>query len=211
MAEVKVLIEGYVREENKRFFASPATVLIVDNGVKVLVDPGANKEMLLSALSKEGMRPQDIDIVFLTHYHLDHSLNIGLFPDKDILDGDMIYRKDEEIVFSHRIPNTNIEVIQTPGHAHEHVSLMASTDKGKVCIAGDLFWWMDKHKQKTDTKSLLELKDPYEKDHEKLVESRKMILKQADWIIPGHGKPFRVSRTVQPKVEHHGKMFKVKE
>ncbi len=194
MAEVRVLIEGYVREENKRFFASPATILIIDNNIKVLVDPGANKEMLLKALSKEGMRPEDIDVVFLTHYHLDHSLNIRLFPDKAIYDGGAIYKNDEWEEFSGNIPNTNIEIVQTPGHAHEHVSLIVNTAKGKVCIAGDLFWWPDWHNQKTDTKSLLELEDPYEKDHEKLVESRKAILKMADWIIPGHGKMFKVEK-----------------
>ncbi|MDI6807027.1 MAG: MBL fold metallo-hydrolase, partial [Candidatus Aenigmarchaeota archaeon] len=87
MTEVKVLIEGYATKER----ASPSTVLIEDSGLKILVDPGANKELLLNTLSKEGLKPEDIDLIFLTHYHLDHILNIRLFPDKDILDGNTIY------------------------------------------------------------------------------------------------------------------------
>jgi glyoxylase-like metal-dependent hydrolase (beta-lactamase superfamily II) len=46
--------------------------------------------------------------------------------------------------------------------------------------------------QKTDIKSLLSLKDPFVKDEEALLASRKKILKIADIIIPGHGKPFKV-------------------
>jgi len=188
MAEVKILIEGYATKER----ASPSTVLIKDSGLKILVDPGANKERLLSALSREGLKPEDINLIFLTHYHPDHILNIRLFPDKDILDGNTIYRDDKDIGFSDNIPNTNIKVIETPGHAHEHASLLVETEKGKVVIAGDLWWWYDEEEQKTDYESLMNYRDPYVKDEEKLKESRKKVLEIADYIIPGHGKMFKV-------------------
>ena len=192
MTEVKVLIEGYAKSTGGVEFASPTTVLIKDSGKLILVDPGANKKKLLDALKKEGLRPGDIDLIFLTHYHPDHVLNIRLFPDKDILDGGTIYRDDKEIEFSERIPGTKVKMIPTPGHAFEHVSLLVETDKGKVCIAGDLWWWED-GKQKNDT-NLLKTKDPYVKDAKALLKSRKTILKMADWIIPGHGKMFKVKR-----------------
>lgn len=191
MAEVKVLIEGYAREEKGIEVASSSTILIRDSGLKILVDPGANKKLLLEALSKEGLKPEDIDLIFITHYHPDHILNIRLFPDKDILDGDIIYRDDKEISFSGKIPNTNIKVIPSPGHAHEHACLLAETGKRKVVVAGDLWWWSDEEKQKTDYKSLINHKDPYVKDKKALKESRKKILEIADYIIPGHGKMFR--------------------
>lgn len=190
MAEVKVLVEGYVKD-NK---ASSSTVLIKDSDFNILVDPGANKELLLKALAKEKLKPEDIDLIFVTHYHLDHTLNIRLFPKQDVLDGDIIYRNDEEISFSGKIPNTNIKIITTPGHAHEHASLLVETEKGKIVIAGDLFYWNNKEEQKTDCKSLIEKNDPYVKNKQDLADSRKKILEIADYIIPGHGKMFKVDR-----------------
>ncbi len=194
MSEVKVLIEGYAKEENGVELASPSTTLIQDSGLKILVDPGANKELLLNALSKEGLYPKDIDIIFLTHYHPDHILNIRLFPDKDILDGNTIYRDDKEIAFSDNIPNTNVKVMETPGHAHEHACLLVETEMGKIVIAGDVFWWSDEEEQKTDYESLMNHKDPYVKNEKELKESRKKILEIADYIIPGHGKMFKVKK-----------------
>jgi len=194
MAEVRILIRGYARESMLGMRASSTTTLIRDNGLNIVVDPGANPEMLLKALKKEKLRPKDVDIVFLTHYHPDHVLCIRLFPGKDILDGDIIYRDDEEIGFSDVIPGTSIRVIPTPGHAHEHVSLLVDTRKGKVAIAGDLFWWMDNERQAVEYKSLITKKDPYVKDSKALLKSRKMILGMADYVIPGHGKVFKVKK-----------------
>ena len=194
MAEVKVLIEGYAKSTGgEEFRASPTTTLIKDSGKLILVDPGANKQKLLDALKKAGLKPEEINLIFLTHYHIDHLLNIRLFPNKDILDGGTIYRDDEEIGISGKIPNTNIKIIPTPGHSSEHVSLLVETEKGKVCIAGDLWWWED-GKQKTDKKSLLNAKDMFAKDKKALLKSRKKILGIADYIIPGHGKMFEVKK-----------------
>ena len=197
MAEVKVLIEGYAKSTGgKEFRASPTTTLIKDSGKLILVDPGANRQKLLDALKRENLRPKNIDMIFLTHYHIDHLINIRLFPNKDILDNGTIYRDDEEIGFSKKIPGTSIKIIPTPGHAFEHVSLLVETNKGKMCIAGDLWWWED-GKQKTDKKSLLNAKDIFVKDKKALLKSRKKILEIADYIIPGHGKMFEVIKWVR--------------
>lgn len=194
MAEVKILIEGYAKEAKEEWIASSSTVLIKDNGLNILVDPGANKEKLLEALEKEGLKPEDIDIVFLTHYHLDHILNIRLFPDKDIYDGDTINIGDKTVEYSGNIPNTNVQVIPTPGHAHEHASLLVETEKSKIVVAGDVFWWKDDEEQKTDKESLMEHEDPFVKDETSLKVSRKKVLEIADYIIPGHGKMFKVKK-----------------
>lgn len=192
MSEVKILVEGYAKEGKDGWMASSSTVLIRDSGLNILVDPGVNKGLLLKALSKEGLKPDEIDLIFITHYHPDHVLNIGLFPEKDILDGNIIYRGDKEIKFSGKIPNTNIKVIETPGHAHEHACLLVKTEKGKIVIAGDVFWWTDEEEEKTDFESLIKHKDSFVKDKEALTNSRKKILQIANYVIPGHGKMFKV-------------------
>jgi glyoxylase-like metal-dependent hydrolase (beta-lactamase superfamily II) len=194
MTEVKILLAGYAREENGVWFASPTTVLIYNSGLYTLVDPGVNKTQLIQALAQEGLNPEAIDIIFLTHYHLDHILNIRLFPDQDIYDGSAIHREDKIIAYSGNIPNTTIQVLPTPGHAPEHCSLLIDTLQGKVGIAGDVFWWMDHEEQQIDRESLLHHTDPMAKDSEELRKSRETLLALADFIIPGHGKPFTVAK-----------------
>lgn len=188
MAEFKVLVEGYARSSKGASFASPSSVLILDNGLIILADPGSNSKMLLEALKKEGLKPSDIDIIFLTHYHLDHILNIRLFPGKDIYDGSTVSHEDMITEYSGNIPGTSIKVIPTPGHAAEHCSLLFRTAKGNTAVAGDVFWWNDTEIQKTDAKSLLSRKDAYATDEKALIKSRKLLLKEADYIIPGHGR-----------------------
>ena len=193
MNKVKVLIEGYAHAgSNGTYVASPSCTLVISNSKKVLVDPGANQELLLKNLKKEKLTPNDIDIIFLSHYHPDHFLAIRLFPNHNIIDGEMIWSKDKEINHEGKIIGTEIEIIKTPGHSPEHASLLVVTKEyGTVCIAQDLFWWEDGKQRTEHVNDLLNLKDPYAYDLKILKQSRKKILKIADWIIPGHGKMFK--------------------
>ncbi len=196
MAKVKILIEGYAREKDGAEFASSSTTLIQEVDLKIIVDPGTNRELLLEALRKENLSPDKINYVILTHYHLDHSLLAGVFEKAKILDNEDIYSWDGKIE-SHggKIPGTDIEIIKTPGHDMFHCSVLVQDENlGKVAIAGDVFWWEDSQEQKTDKGSLIELQDPYVKNEEDLVNSRKKVLAFADYIIPGHGKPFKVEK-----------------
>jgi glyoxylase-like metal-dependent hydrolase (beta-lactamase superfamily II) len=193
VSRATVLTEGYVREEEGVIFASSTTVLIEDNGLKVLVDPGANREVLIDALEKETLKPEDIDLVFLTHYHPDHTLNLRLFPRKKVLDGGTIYYDDKEETYEETIPGTEITVIKTPGHTSEHCSLMLKTERGRVCVAGDLFWWAEKEEPKMDQDSVIFHEDKYATDFEQLRESRKEIIDSCDYIIPGHGRTFKTA------------------
>lgn len=193
MDKITILVEGYAHPgEDDIYVASPTSTLIYHQDKKILVDPGTNATSLLEALGKESLKPEDIDILFLSHYHPDHFLNIRLFPNHDLYDGSMLWRKDEEIAYTKKLPGTEIQVIPTPGHAPEQCSLIVETKEyGIVCVAQDVFWWED-GKQKSDTvKDLMDLKDPFAADEKALKESREKVLEIADWIIPGHGKMFK--------------------
>ncbi len=191
MSEIKILIQGYARPVQGGYLASPSTTLIKDSGKLILVDPGTNSKLLSQRLVQEKLKPNDIDIIFLTHYHPDHILNIRLFPQADIYDGNTIYRGDREIFYDGKtIPGTAIKVIATPGHAHEHASLLVETKEGIYVIAGDVFWWEDGHEPKMDKSSLLRLTDEFVKDKVALRKSRLKLLATADYIVPGHGKKF---------------------
>jgi glyoxylase-like metal-dependent hydrolase (beta-lactamase superfamily II) len=196
MAKIKILIEGYAREENDSEFASSSTVLIRDGNFNIIVDPGMNRNLLLEALKKENLSPEDIDFVVLTHYHLDHVLLVGIFEHAKILDNGDIYSWDGKIE-SHegKVPGTDIEIIKTPGHDMFGCSVLVKTEEfGKVAIVADVFWWEDAQPQKTDEESLMTHEDPYVKNEEDLMNSRKKVLEIADYIIPGHGKMFKVEK-----------------
>ncbi len=196
MAKIKILIEGYAREDNDGECASSTTVLIRDGNFNIIVDPGMNRKLLLNAFEKEGLSLGDINYVILTHYHLDHSLLVGIFENAKVLDDSEIYSWDGKIeTHNGKVPGTDIEIIKTPGHDMFHCSVLVETKEfGRVAIVADVFWWRDSQQQKTDRESLIKHKDPYIKNREDLINSRKKVLKVADYIIPGHGKMFKVEK-----------------
>jgi len=196
MAKIKILVKGYAKEVDREEFASSTTTLIQDADLNIVVDPGMDRKLLVSALKKENLSLNQIDYVILTHTHLDHSLLAGIFENAKILDNNDIYFFDGKIgEHEGKVPNTEIQIIKTPGHDQFHCSVFVNTeDLGRIIIAGDVFWWADNESQKTDKQSLLEHKDPYVKDISALDESRKKILELADYIIPGHGKMFKVEK-----------------
>lgn len=79
MNKVKVILEGFAKVFDEHEEVSPSVVLIENDQHKIIVDPGFNKEALLYALDQEGLSTGQIDVVFLTHTHLDHSILAGIF------------------------------------------------------------------------------------------------------------------------------------
>jgi len=175
MAEVKVLIEGYAREEGDFELASSTVTLIKDKDLKIIVDPGMNKQLLLESLEKESLTSKDINYIIITHTHMDHCLLAGIFENAIILDDSYTYTFDGKIgEHEGKVPETGIEIIKTPGHDTFHCSVVVNTeDLGKVVIASDVIWWEDNEEQKTDKESLIAREDPYTKNKEQLIESRK--------------------------------------
>lgn len=190
-----MLVQGYVRKTSAgELAASPSTVLVKSRDIFLLVDPGANQSFLLKALADHGLSMENINMVFLTHYHPDHFLNIRLFPGRDVYDGTTVYRDDKETAYSQKIPSTDIQVIATPGHTPEHASLLIDAPDGKYAVSGDVFWWEDGQEPSTDWNTLLGLPDPLAQDMEALRTSRRKLLEMADYIIPGHGSIFKTGR-----------------
>jgi len=193
MAEVKVLIEGYAKELERGWVASSTTCLVIWKNKKIITDPGCNRERLIEAMDKEGLIADDIDYVFLSHCHPDHILLAGIFEKAKFItfDANLMYDKDRLFGFDKNMFGEDIEIVETPGHVIEHLSLLVNTSRGKVAIAGDVIWWIDGEKQifKINQKDHSQAKGM---DMKKLVESRKKLIEAADYIIPGHGKIFKV-------------------
>ncbi len=188
MAEIKILIEGYFKNISKtRCRASSTISLIKDEDKNILVDTGnpQDKEKIINALKKRKLKPEDIDIVIITHFHPDHvGCNYLLKKARFIVPGvsfwdDMFDRTSENQRLS-----KNLKLISTPGHSEDSATLLVKTDRGVVACVGDLFWF------EGDEKIKLIKEDCSNKNL--FYKNRRKILKLADFIIPGHGKMFKV-------------------
>jgi len=181
MAEVKILIEGYTSEELGDEKTCATIALVRDQDIIMITDPGVleRQEDLIQKLKEENLTVNDINVVFITHSHIDHYRNIGMFPTAKTLEFYGLWDKNTVDDWDEQFTK-DIKIIKTPGHNSNSLTLLVETKEGKVAICGDVFW----------EKDFSEV-DPYASDKEKLKESRKKVLEIADWIIPGHGPMFR--------------------
>jgi glyoxylase-like metal-dependent hydrolase (beta-lactamase superfamily II) len=176
MAEVKVLIEGN--------FGSTVS-LVRDKTLVMIVDPGLVKDpkVIVRRLKKENLSVNDVNVVCVTHAHMDHYRNVGMFPRAKALDYWGMWLKDGLKECKSRLTE-NIRIMKTPGHTDDGISVIVKTEMGVVAICGDVFW-----------EENASLSDSYCGDNGKLKESRKRVLKVADYIITGHGKMFKVEKS----------------
>ena len=135
--------------------------------------------MLVDKLKDEGLFVNDINIVFITHSHIDHYRNIGMFPEAKTLEYYGLWDKNIVQDWPEQFTD-DIQIIKTPGHSYDGLTLLVKTSEGVVAICGDVFW-----------KKNFPVDDAYATDKEKLKESRKMVLDSADWVIPGHAGMFK--------------------
>lgn len=193
MAEIKVLVQGYARKIKGGWVASSSVTLVKANGKNIIIDPGCNRKKLIAALKRNGLKTGDIDFVFLTHNHTDHTLLAGIFENAKVLNSEEIYDGDKQTAHGSVIPETGIKIIKTPGHSPEHCSLVVPTEKGIYVVAGDVFWWTDEEEQKVDVEKP-DAAHPENSGMKQLIESRKKILEIADYVVPGHGNVFMVKK-----------------
>ena len=192
MNKVKVLIEGYARVSSGGTWDATSSATLIDTGkFKVIVDPGCNRKLLLRRIKKEGLKTSDINYVFLSHYHLDHCLLTGIFENATVFDSSVWQKRSiGGDLAGDTLPETDIKIIKTPGHTLDHASLLIPTSEGKVLISADVFWWKENEEGKVDIDKV----DEFALDINALKASRKKALEIADFIIPGHGKMFRVEK-----------------
>lgn len=187
-AQVKILVEGFTNEER-----TCATISLVRDGDLIMVvDPGVleSQQILIDALQKEGLNINDVNMVCITHSHIDHYGNVGMFPNAKILEYFGLWNKGACEDWQEQF-TPNIQILRTPGHDYTGITLLVATGPdsgypGVVAICGDVFW---KENYPEDPRE-----DAFASDYEKLEQSRQLVLKVADWIIPGHGGMYKVKK-----------------
>lgn len=178
-ARLDVLVEGYVRMPN----VAGTVSLVRDADRVVVVDPGmvADRELILRPLRELGVRPEDVTDVVVSHHHLDHTVNIALFPTvpvhdfQSVIEGDVFTRRDAE--GTHLTPGIRLHA--TPGHTPQDITTLVGTPDDVVALTH--LWWTGEGPAD----------DPYSPDREELRQQRERVLDLATLVVPGHGAPFR--------------------
>ena len=190
MNKIKLLVDGYAKVNADGTWDATSTTTLIDTGkYKIIMDPGCSRRLLFEALQKEGLRTVDIDRVFISHYHPDHCLLMGIFENAIVYDSIQWQNGPIGGETPETLPETDIQIIKTPGHAPEHASLLVDTEEGKTLVGTDVFWWAEGEEQDVS----LDKKDDFASDMAAIKISRQKALEMADWIIPGHGKKFKVT------------------
>ncbi len=185
MAEVKILIEGYTSadtaDEGGGGKTCPTISLVKDKDIIMVVDPGIleDQKILVDRLREEGLEIDDVNIVCITHSHLDHYRNIGMFPKAKTLEYYGLWHGQTVEDWQEQFTD-DIRIIKTPGHSYGSITLLVKTEQGTVAVCGDVFW-----------KENFPEDDPYASDKQELEKSRKKVLEMSDWVIPGHGRMFK--------------------
>ena len=137
---------------------STNTVLIRDEGLNIVVDPGILQLGRYGAFQKRlaelGLEPVDIDMVVNTHCHYDHIESNYLFRGKPLV----VHEKEVEYcsnlywpefteafmgimeidaVSGEKKLSENVRVIETLGHTPGSISVLAETGEGLVACIGD--------------------------------------------------------------------------
>jgi len=177
-ARLDILVEGYVRLPH----VAGTVSLIRDADRVVIVDPGmvADRELILRPLRELGVRPEDVTDVVVSHHHLDHTVNIALFPMVPVHDFQSVIEGD---VFTGRPAEgarltPSVRLLATPGHTPQDITTLVGTSDGVAALTH--LWWTAEGPAD----------DPYAPDRGELRKQRERVLEFASSIVPGHGAPF---------------------
>lgn len=182
MTTVHLLHAGYAGDR-----VGSSITLVQDGDARIIVDPGmvARRDRILDPLRDLGVAPEAVTHVFLSHHHPDHTVNIALFPNAEVVDFWARYIGDQWLDHDgdgYRLAARS-QLWVTPGHTGEDASLVVEADDAVYAMT-HLWWRADR------TPEI----DPLGDDQAKIEKGRARVLAVADIVIPGHGEGFRVRR-----------------
>ncbi|MDQ1662514.1 MAG: hypothetical protein QOJ68_2494 [Blastococcus sp.] len=162
-------------------------VIVRDAGRVIVVDPGMvadrDRDLILWPLRELGVRPEDVTDVVVSHHHLDHTVNVALFPVvpvhdfQSVIEGDTFTRRAAEGVQL----TPSIRLLATPGHSPQDITTVVGTPE-EIAALTHLWWTEDGPAE-----------DPYSLDPDQLREQRERVLDLATLIVCAHGPAFRPS------------------
>lgn len=172
-----------------------STMITTDGGKHILVDPAVSGKELIQALDERcGMKPADVDFVFITHHHGDHYVGMTDLPQAVWLaaPGDVEEIRQSLPGYAERIFSAGekivpgVQVIALPGHTMGLAGLLFDSEDGMVAVAGDSVMTRDFFKDRRGYYNSV--------DFELSAHSIDFLMEQADIVIPGHGNYFLTHR-----------------
>jgi glyoxylase-like metal-dependent hydrolase (beta-lactamase superfamily II) len=170
--------------------------LITGDGFRLLVDPALKDPAAMAAEldRRTGLKPEEVNAVFITHHHGDHHWGLDAFPAArwyavgpvaELVNKENAYSKPLEPA-PHRLLG-DVDVIATPGHTKEHHSVLFRCDGQTVVIAGDAVMTRDFFARRQGYFNSV--------DFQQASRTIEEIARIADIVVPGHDNYFPVSLT----------------
>ena len=203
-----ILLPGLPASSTRGALGWCNVVLLQDGDRRLLFDTGSHGDRapLLAALAGLGLDPEDIDTVFLSHFHYDHVLNAEIFPRARVFlsEAEQAYVAENgfrramdpyvpELLLTHLRPRLELvrdgqEVLPglvalaLPGHTPGVMGLL-SRESG-VLLAGDGV--------KNAWEFSRDQAPPCFGQPEQALESYARVRALGGLVIPGHDRPFRL-------------------
>lgn len=151
-------------------FAPVNELLRLSLGEEGIAQPVCGERSVMMLLENEGVRPEDVDIVALTHFHWDHIGNVALFPNAKFLISAEGWKCHQELLahypqmvsdpifptqaidflVAHQdrlellpdgsTPLPGVEIHYIGGHTADSAAFVIPTEEGRVVIPGDTIW-----------------------------------------------------------------------
>jgi len=204
--EVYVVLEGSLLRDRKGSIldAHCSVALVVAKDVRLLVDTGApgDEQRVISALDCLGLSPDDITHIIYTHAHRDHAgcdnlykgAAVFMHPEEMKAEGSW----DDRGAIARASPlaegpciASGVSAVHTPGHTPGSISVLINGRyggaEGRVICSGDALPTRDNYK--------FRLPPGINYDRALAQRSMERIIALAEWVIPGHDGPIRVSKS----------------
>lgn len=202
----EILLTGFPGTSDRISLGISTVVLIECGGIRVLVDTAGfgARGLLLSALSRKGIRPEQIDFVLFTHLHFDHCANFDLFPQAAYVCSrtEWEYAWEQEDIYVQKPviralgecrvrlieedgaePVPGIRAVLSPGHTPGGLTYCFGSGQSRVAVTGDAI----KNREELRSGEVVMTYDP--------AVSKDTIFKirsQSDLVIPGHDCPLQI-------------------
>lgn len=184
-------IGSLLRAEDGTILQAHSTSTLITSDNKLIVVDTSSDYMrpgVKTSFKQLGVFMKDVDTVVLTHMHPDHMGNLDLYPNAEVYvhSGNGDVPKGFKTVNGNMTLAKGVELVHTPGHTQDSMSVFVDGTDMKYAIVGDA----------------IPLQENYEKmvppgicvSKEVAMKSIKTIVNFADVIVPGHGAPFVAGR-----------------
>ena len=213
MLDYRVILPGVPVSSDRGALGWCSVSLMEIAGKKILFDTGSSgdRKMLLEGLRREGIQPDEIDILFVSHLHFDHFINAELFTGSKIfvsqrdldyvLQGEFREKNDPYVPFTmvtaledYLIPCreddeivAGLRVVPLPGHTPGTSGLFYEEDRILFASDGVKNGWEFVHNEPP----------PSFHSETAALENYEFVRRHVDTVIPGHDRPFRIHGTTE--------------